>query len=118
MSTHPNTLLIAAFTPQDLARKTMRAILADCDHDQDDEEVKIDGLDFHYEIMETEWDKFWQISSLEGDLLFFRFVTYGYGRSITWDDLEKAKQSLETWAKAICEKHHCTYQIRIAANYW
>jgi hypothetical protein len=40
------------------------------------------------------------------------------GETIEWGKLEAQKNSLETWAKAVCEKHHCTYEIFITANYW
>jgi len=123
MSTHPNALLILTLTPHGLARKTMRDILVECGLNVDDSyererDVKIDGVDYHHKIMESTYDEGWQISSKEGDLLFFDLITYGYGEKIPWNKLNEQKDSLETWARGICERHHCDYEISISANYW
>ncbi len=118
MSTHPNTILMVALTPDDLSRKTMKAILAEHDVIDTDDEIKINGMEYNYEIMEQDYLDFWQISSKEGDLIFFDMVTYGYGESIKWSDLEAQKADLEEWAKGICERHNCSYEIRVCSNYW
>lgn len=123
MSAHPNVILLLTLTPQDLARKTMREILVangiqvDDEYHKDDD-VKIGGAEYHHEIMESDYNDSWQISGKEGDLLFFDLVTYGYGEQIKWEKLEAQKRELEEWAKSICDNHHCTYQISVAANYW
>ncbi len=117
MSTHPNVILMAALTPDGLSRKTMASILAETNTRSDDD-IKINGRDYHHKIMEADYDNGWQIASKEGDLLFFDLVTYGYGVAIKWAALESQKLALEEWAKGICERHHCTYEIRVSANYW
>ncbi|MGD9157169.1 MAG: hypothetical protein PVG39_02060 [Desulfobacteraceae bacterium] len=117
MSTHPNVILMAVLKPDDLARKTMREILAEFKVENDDD-IKIGSKDYIWIIMEDDYDEGYQISSDEGDLIFFDLVTYGYGEFINWEKLEKQKQELEIWAKDICEKHNCQYEIRVSANYW
>ena len=106
-----------ALTPGNLSRKTMAAILAET-NTEDDDDVKIGEDEYHHEIMESSYNESWQISAKEGDLVFFAFVTYGYGEPITWAKLEKQKNELEAWAKGICERHQCSYEISVAANYW
>jgi hypothetical protein len=117
MSIHPNAILLLTITPEDLARKTYRAILDDAKV-EDDGDIKIDGVDYHHRVMEEEYDESYQISAKEGDIALFDLVTYGYGETIEWAKLEAQKNNLEAWAKGVCEKHHCTYKIFITANYW
>lgn len=118
MSTHPNVILLAILTPDDLSRKTMRDILADEGIEDSNKDIKINGIDYSHLIMESEYEEGYQISGKEGDLLFFDLITYGYGEFVTWEKLEAQKQSLEDWAKQTSEKHHCSYEIRVSANYW
>jgi FKBP-type peptidyl-prolyl cis-trans isomerase (trigger factor) len=68
--------------------------------------------------MEEEYEKDWQISAQEGSIVVFDLVTYGYGEKIEWGKLEEQKVELENWAKIVCEKYHCNYEIFIGANYW
>lgn len=117
MGTHPNAILMAHLTPDDLSRKTMRAILAEAGV-EDDNDIPIGQADYHHLILDGDWDDGYQIGGQEGDLVFFDFVTYGYGEQVAWDDLEKQKNDLEAWAKATSEKHHCAYRISVSANYW
>ena len=117
MSTHPNAILLLTLTPEDLARKTYRAILDEARVDADDD-IKIEGTDYHHSVMEEAYDKGYQVSAKEGDIVLFDLVTYGYGETIEWSKLEAQKNSLESWARLACEKHHCTYKIFITANYW
>ena len=136
MSTHPNVLLIAVFTPEDGSRKTMRAILAEAGCTEDKDSIRLPGgeavSDAHTGacgkqakgvclscvVMESDYNEGWQISAQEGDLLFFDLVTYGYGEFLSWNELEEKKKALEEWCKGICERHRCSYQIRVSANYW
>ncbi len=108
---------MAALTPDGLSRKTMAAILAETNTEADDD-IKINGKDYHHKIMEDDYEEGWQIASKKGDLLFFDLVTYGYGEAIKWADLEAQKLALEAWVKGVCERHHCAYEIRVSANYW
>lgn len=108
---------MVVLTPDGLARKTMRDILA-AHNVEDDDDIKIGGKDYHHQIMESTYDDSYQISAKEGDLVFFDLVTYGYGEAIAWDKLEEQKRVLDAWAYAICERHHCSYEIRVSANYW
>lgn len=117
MSTHPNAILFVALTPDDLTRRTMRAILAE-NEVKEDEDVKIGAHEYTPLIMEDEYDDNWQISAKEGDLVFLNMFTYGYGEVLTWDALEAMKIELETWAKEMCDKFICTYEIFVTANYW
>lgn len=117
MGIHPNAILLLTLTPDDLARKTYRNILADT-NTEDDYDIKIEGNNYHYRIMEDSYDKSYQIAAKEGDIILFNYITYGYGEVIEWDEVEKQKKELEAWAKMICEKHNCSYKIFITANYW
>jgi len=45
-------------------------------------------------------------------------VTYGYGEVVKWDAVQSQKASLEEWAKDVCERHSCTAEYFITANYW
>lgn len=117
MSIHPNTLLMLILRPNGLSRKTLREIL-DETNTEAEEDIKINDREFHYIIMEDRYQKSYQISSEEGDIVIFDFVTYGYGDSIGWDKLEKLKNALEVWAIPICKKFNCEYEIKISANYW
>ena len=117
MSTHPNAMLIATLTPDDLARKTYRAILED-EKVEEDHDIKIGKNDYHHLVMEDEYNESWQVSGKEGQILVFDLVTYGYGESVEWSKLVALKEKLEEWAKRTCEKHHCNYEISVSANYW
>ena len=117
---HPNALLILVLTPDDLARKTYRAILEDAGQ-KDDEGAQIPiGKDQYWpKVMESDYDeRGLQVSAKEGDILLVDMVTYGYGEYVTWAELEAQKQALETWAIETCAKHKCSYEIRVGANYW
>lgn len=120
MSTHPNTILLLTLTPAGLARKTMRDIRAEqgLEDDDNDSDIKIDGVGYHTKVMESDYDDGYQLTSKEGDLLFLDFVTYGYGEQIEWSKLASQKESLEAWAKGICERHNCSYRISVTANRW
>lgn len=118
MSTHPNVILLLTLTPEGLARKTMRDILTAAGSGEDDDQIKIGGVDYYPIIMEGDYDDRYQLTSKAGDLLFFDYATYGYGEQIEWSKLEAQKKSLEAWAITICEKHHCSYKISVTANYW
>ena len=108
---------MAVLTPDGLARKTMREILAEHDADGDDD-IVIGVTSYHQKIMESDYDESYQISAAEGDLVFFTFITYGYGDTIAWSKLEARKKELEEWAIGMCERHHCFYEICVSANYW
>lgn len=120
MSTHPNAILLLCLKPDDLARKTYRAILADAGADPDDEspDIKIDGESYHCRVMESSYDDGFQITANEGDIIVFDFVTYGYGELIAWDRLAAKKVALDAWAAGICERHKCKPSIYVTANYW
>lgn len=118
MSTHPNVILMAVFTPDDLARKTYRAILADAGLTDDDDNLTVGGEEYNHMVMEGDYDKGFQISAKEGDIVVFDLVTYGYGERKKWADLEAQKASLQEWAAGICERHHCSVEIFVSANYW
>lgn len=119
MSTHPNALLICQLTPDNLTRKTYRAILEEHKLEEEEEpDIIIKEERYHVFVAEREYDDNWQIHSPEGSIVLLNLVTYGYGESIEWDKLVAIKETLEEWAKGICERHRCSYKILVSANYW
>ncbi len=118
MSCHPNAMLILALTTDGLARKTYRAILEDAGIDSDGS-FKIGGKFYHqHGVMEDDYDEVNQLGLPEGTIYVFSLVTYGYGETIKWADLDAQKVALEDWAKSVCEKHNCSAEILVSANYW
>jgi hypothetical protein len=117
MSNHPNAMLILALTPDDLARKTYRAILKEAGIDPE-EELKIDDQTYHHGVMESDYEEDFQLELPEGTIYIFDLVTYDYGEKIEWSKLEAQKLALEEWGRGICERHHCQFEIFIGANYW
>lgn len=132
MGTHPNAILMCVLTPDDLARKTFRAIAAECGAEIDDDSAalkilgrtiegskgSIEQTDFSMMVMESDYDDGYQISAPEGSIIVHDYVTYGYGEVISWADLEAIKNKLEEWAKGICERHKCSYVIQLTQNFW
>ncbi len=125
MSQHPNVILLAVLKPDGLSRKTMRDIIDNnelayrgSDWSKGPPDIKVAGHIYHAEIMESNFDNNWQISGDSGDLMFFDLVTYGYGEAITWTELSQRQMELEKWAQETCNKHQCTHEIRVSANYW
>lgn len=136
MGTHPNTILMCVLTPDDLARKTFRDIAEEMGAKIDDDSCTLRILnefydhpnaktgepipktDFTMTIMESDYDDSFQLSAPAGSIVLHDFQTYGYGEVITWTKLEDRKNKLETWAKDICERHKCKYEIQVTANYW
>lgn len=118
MSTHPNAMMILALTPDDLARRTYHAILAEAGIDQDGS-FYIGGEKYHcHGVMESDFDEDIQVGLPEGTIYLMTHVTYGYGVTITWKELEEKKKALEEWGKGVCNRHTCTQDILISANYW
>jgi len=118
VSAHPNAILLCTLTPDGLARKTFRAIMAEPGADVDVEDIKIGDASYSVLIMESDYDTGYEISANEGDIIVFNFATYGYGEQIAWDELSKRKDALEAWARGISERHNCTFKISVTANYW
>ena len=117
MSTHPNAMLLLALTPDDLARKTYRAILDEEGIGADDN-VKIGDKDYWHGVMEDEYNDSRQIALPDGTIYLADLVTYGYGEKIGWDALVAQKAALDEWAIGICQRHHCKADVFISANYW
>ena len=121
MSQHPNVLLLLTLTPDDLARKTYRAILEECkiqDEGECTDEIKIDGEGYSHYVAEEGYNDSWQVSAPEGSIVLLNLVTYGYGEQIAWDELVKQKQALQSWADVICARYKCSARISVSANYW
>ena len=119
MTTHPNVILMAVLTPDGLARKTMREIRAEqTRHYSNNTDFLIGKIEYSSLIMESSYNKDLQIGAKEGSLVFFDFVTYGYGETISWVTLAKQQEILEQWAQKTCVEHNCKYEIRVSANYW
>jgi hypothetical protein len=116
MSTHPNAILLLVLKPDDLARKTHRAIMEEAGGKEDS--IKIDGDNYHCYVMESDYEEGFQITADKGDIIVFDMVTYGYGERIAWAELERKKQSLEKWSAGVCERHHCKAAFYVTANYW
>ena len=96
----------------------MAAIRAEAGLEDPDHDIRIGEHDYHTVVMESEHDEGYQITAKEGDLVFWDFVTYGYGEVVAWAALEAQKMALEAWAKGICDRHACDYRIEVTANYW
>lgn len=118
MSSHPNVILMVQLVPDDLARKTYRAMLEEFVEDENEDQIKIGNTEYNHEVMEEAYNESWQISAKEGSIVVFDMVTYGYGEKIEWGKLETQKTELENWAKIVCEKYHCSYKIFVGANHW
>lgn len=116
MSTHPNAILLLCLKPDDLARKTFRAILEEAGGSENS--IKIKDTSYHIDVMENDYDDGYQITADEGDIIVFDMVTYGYGERIPWDQLAAQKWGLVEWAQGVCERHRCTASFYITANYW
>jgi hypothetical protein len=121
MSTHPNAILQLTLQPEDLPRKTMRAILTDAGVDPDTESpsIQIGEHCYSVQLMEGSYDEGLQIAAPEGTIVLHDFLTYGYGEKRSWEKVVERQALLRTWAESACEKHHCTiHEIAITANYW
>jgi len=121
MSVHPNVLALVHFTPDDLARRTFRAMLAELGvADAVDPTVRIGNAtyDFHLIVMEDEDDEELQVAAKEGEIVAWCCVTYGYYESIAWADLVQLIGVVDEWAKGLSGRVNCTYRISISANYW
>ena len=131
MSTHPNALLIALLSPDDLPRKAYKALKIEMGQDSEDDELEVripTGSDspnrweredsYHAFLAEDDYDQDRQISATVGSIVLWDPVTYGYGERVEWDKLVAQQSRLEEWCKRICEKLKCTYKIYVSANYW
>lgn len=121
MSTHPNAILMAVLTPDDLSRKTYRAIVEAAGGELYDEgggRVKIAGRDYTIDVMEDSYDDSNQISAPEGSIVARVFLTYGYGEVIAWEEVAKMQRELDEWSADMCKRFSCTHAIQITANYW
>lgn len=121
MSTHPNAMLLLELTPDDLSRKTYRAILADAevkDEGDESEDIKIGQHTYMHRVMEDDYYEDSQVAATSGSIVLWDLVTYGYGERIAWGELEMRKTELERWAQDVCKKHKCSYAIFVSANYW
>ena len=118
MSTHPNTILMGVLIPDELARKTYRAIVGSIGADNDDPYFNIGGLGYSLKIMEDSYDDSNQISAPEGSIVAHCLLTYGYGETIAWAEVEKAKAELEAWLANIAAQHKCSHSIHLTASYW
>lgn len=117
MSTHPNAILLAVLTPDDLTRKTYRAILEEAGIESEDQ-LKIGEMTYSIDVMEDGYDENNQISAPEGSIIMHGFLTYGYGENASWENVAAAKAALEEFLAGICERHHCKSEVFITANYW
>jgi len=118
MSVHPNTMLMAHLSPDDLPRRTFLAIPAEAGAGLDDPRVKIEGDAYHLSLMDG-YDEEFQITAESGEIVLMDMVTYGYGEHVAWDKLEAQKRRLEAWLVEACQRHRCgAFRISVGANYW
>jgi len=119
VSSHPNVILMAVLTPDGLARKTMREILAEQERKYTtSDDVLIGEIEYHSLVMEDCYNEGFQIAAPEGSLVFFDMVTYGCGEVIAWSGLKIRHDQLERWCQETCMKHNCSYVIQVTANHW
>jgi len=115
MSSHPNVILMAVLKPDGLSRKTMRGIIEESDVNSGGN-ILIASVRYFTLVMESDYNECYQVAADEGDLVFFDMITYGCGEWVSWDKLEAHKIALEEWAADICERYHCSCEIRVTAN--
>jgi hypothetical protein len=121
VSSHPNVILQLTLQPQDLPRKTMRAILQDAGVDPDEESPRVNIGDdaYHVRLMEDSYNEDFQIGAPEGSIVLDQFLTYGYGEKLEWSKAAEKYERLKAWAEVACAKHSCTvHEIVVTANYW
>lgn len=140
MSTHPNAMLQAVLTCDDLTRATVRRLYEaakargfNVDLEDDEPDIGIpngettrrgDGGenprfdDYHVTVMEGDYNESWQIAAKTGQIVLHDFLTYGYGESMAWDKVVAQKDRLTAFLDAVKDALHFTYEIRVAANYW
>lgn len=83
-----------------------------------DGRLKIGADDFRMLVMESDYDEGDQIGAPEGSIIVFRLVTYGYGESLSWQELDTMRAPLDAWATEAGTKHGFKHEIRIGANHW
>lgn len=127
MGSHPNAMLMAIFTPDGLARKTYRDIIAEfgLDASSDFVNLKIGGdpnnkydCSYNIVIMEDSFLDEISIETQEGDIVVYDYITYGYCEKIKWEDLTRQQSELSEWACGICDRHNCTVEFYVSANFW
>jgi hypothetical protein len=119
MSTHPNVMLIARLSPNDLPRKTYLAILADAGLSADGDKLKIGEDEYHVLLMDGDYHDDFQVSAASGEIVLMDMVTYGYGDILAWDDLREQHNALAGWIEANQARYQIgTSQICVGANYW
>ena len=133
MSTHPNSIIMVVFTPDDLSRKTYRHIVANykySDSEINDGDVRISGLveddQKHYDnarfnsfiVEDADEVNSVQIEAPEGSIVFYKYLTYGFCEKIEWDDVRHTHEVLEAWATEVDKEFKCSHKIYISANYW
>jgi hypothetical protein len=110
-------MILGVLIPDDLARKTYRAILDEAGITSDDN-LKIGQRNYSLLVMKDSYDDGYQISAPEGSIVAHDYLTYGYGETVTWSEAEQVKNELEEWLRGIAERHKCSYSIHLTANYW
>ena len=117
MSTHPNVMLQCVLTVNNGTRTTQRA-LEQAYPTKYGEGVQISDRDYHLTVMESDYDDGFQISADEGQIVIHDYLTYGYGETVTVEELLAKIDAVKSWAEEAKGPHGFTYEIRIGANYW
>lgn len=136
MSTHPNALLLVAFSngvegfdklAAKLGREGMVGTFADKDEDDESDgvdraiEVKLgkrslNGTFYRY------YDDGFQIGPADdaedGETIFSGTLTYGYGETLDLEAFNALIADVHAWANPLATELGLTYKIRLSANYW
>ena len=119
MSVHPNTVLFVELVPDDLPNKTFRAIVEEnAEGGMEDPSFEIEGDLYHFVLAESDYDRAYQLRTKKGCIYALSMVTYGYGQTISWEEIATKKNNLEAWSVRTARIHNCEHTIGITANYW
>lgn len=69
-------------------------------------------------LMSTAYNEEFEVTGEPGTVIAFDYLTMGSGKKISWIYAEKEKNTLEAWAKGVCERHGGEFNIVLTANYW
>lgn len=121
MSTHPNAILMMVYEHENAAE------IFDGEFDgtayakkygAGGIDIEIEDEYFNVMLMDSDYDASMQIEAPEGSLVINKFLTYGYGDTITWARAQELQNILQKFGEALVEKHGGKISCHITANYW
>ena len=141
MGAHPNAMIMAVLTLDQGMRKTERLIFEHCEDRKiecslEGGTIKIlngkrgnpnppewpEGYpltdDWSVQVMESDYEEGYQISAKEGQIVIHGYLTYEYGETVKWVELEAQKKQLMDLLDPMTKDLEFTYEIVIGANYW